>query len=72
MKGGKELNKQVMEILKDFDNTVLDISEMQMKVRSGDAPFRDATETDKLDFLKEEWFRVVEKLNELGYDITTN
>jgi len=65
------MNKQVIEILRNYDTLVLDITEMALKVRINDGPFNDATDLDKLEFLREEWFTVTEKLSELGYEIPT-
>lgn len=66
------MENQVIEILREYDNLVLDINEMTLKVRINDAPFREATETDRLEFLREEWFKVTERLDELGYNVSEN
>lgn len=66
------MDEQIIEILRKYDNLVLDITEITMLVRVNDGPFRVATELDRLEFLREEWFKVTEKLNELGYEIPTN
>lgn len=66
------MDEQIIEILREYDNLVLDITEMAMKVRINDGPFRDATEFDRLELLRGEWFKVTEKLSELGYEIPTS
>lgn len=48
------MDKEVIKILREYDNLVLDITEIVMKVRINGSPFRDATETDKLEVLKDE------------------
>lgn len=63
------MNEEIIEILRNYDNLVLDIYDMNVMVRIDNEPFREATFGDKLDLLREEWFEVIGKLEELGYDI---
>jgi hypothetical protein len=64
------MDKKVIEILKGFDNLATDIMEMQVKIRIGDGPYREASDMDRLELLREEWFKVSEELHELGIDVT--
>jgi len=63
------MNEEVIRILKEYDNLILEITEMSIKVRVNDSPFRDATDTDKLEFIREEWFKISSKLSDLGYEV---
>lgn len=60
------MNKKALEVLREFDNLVLDIMEMPLKVRIDDSPFREATDYDRLELLREEWFKVTAELEKLG------
>jgi hypothetical protein len=64
------MDKNILDLLKGFDQLVSDISTMEMKIREGNEPYREATPADRLDYLRAEWFGLVENINELGIDIT--
>jgi hypothetical protein len=63
------MNK-ILELLKGFDQLASDINEMELQVRTGDEPYREATPQDKLDYIRQEWFNLAYELNELGFDVT--
>jgi hypothetical protein len=63
------MNKEIIQVLKSFDQLMSDITTMDMQVRTGDEPYRQASPSDRLEFIRNEWFNTVDTLNELGFKI---
>jgi hypothetical protein len=64
------MNKEIMQVLKSFDQLMSDITTMDMQVRTGNEPYREASTADRLEFIRNEWFNTVNTLNEFGINIT--
>ena len=58
------MNLEIMQILRNYSSLVEDILESKIEVRIGNGKVREATEKDKLELLREEWFQVVEEIGE--------
>jgi hypothetical protein len=64
------MNKEILQILKNYNALAEDILDVKIDVRIGNSEFRQANIKDRLELLREEWFKATEEIEELGYDIT--
>jgi len=65
----KSIDKQIIKTLKEFNEIVNANLTTVTEYNGNNIVTRKATDQDRVEFIKDEWYKVTELLDEMGIDI---